>query len=71
MSICVVGVKRGLGWGDKRAFGKGVGETSRRKTVNDWKGGEVKRVEEREASVAAHWLARRSKIANWWMSLWM
>lgn len=39
--------------------------------VKDWKGGEVKRVEEREASVAMHWSERRSKTAIWWMSLWM
>lgn len=39
--------------------------------MKDWKGGEVKRVEERDASVAAKRSVRRSKTAIWWMSLWM
>lgn len=48
-----------------------MGEASRRRTVKDWKGGEVKRVEEREDSVAEKRWVRRSKTAIWWMSLWM
>ncbi len=51
--------------------GNGVWESSRMKMVEDWKGGEVKRVEEREASVAEKMSVRRSKMAIWWMSLWM
>ena len=41
------------------------------KRVKDWKGGEVKSEEEREASVAEKRWVRRSKTAIWWMSLWM
>lgn len=42
------------------------------KEVNGGGGfGEGKRVAAREASVAVHWRARRSKVASWWMSLWM
>lgn len=49
---------------------KGCGDTSRRKTVKEWKGGEMNKVEEREASVAEKRCVRRSKTAIWWMSLW-
>ena len=58
------------GWAPAGASVKGVGETSRRKTVTDWKGGELKRVDEREDSVAENMWARRSKTASWYMSLW-
>lgn len=51
--------------------GKGFGETSRRKMVKEVKGAELKRVEEREASVAEQRWARRSKTARRWMSLWI
>lgn len=67
--VWVMGEKRAecvCSWG-----GNGVWESSRMKTVKDWKGGEVKSVEEREASVAEQWWARCSKLASWWMSLWM
>ena len=51
--------------------GNGVEESSRMKMVEVWKGGELKRVEEREASVAEKRWVMRSKMASWWMSLWM
>lgn len=59
---------------EREDWGKGVGEVSRRRTVNEWKGGEgllSKMVEEREDSVAEKRWVRRSKTAIWWMSLWM
>ena len=58
------------GWAPTGASGKGVGETSRRKTVKDWKGGVLKRLDEREDSVAEKRWGRRSKTASWYMSLW-
>lgn len=54
--------------------GKGLGETSRMKTVKEWKGGgavEGKRVSEREDSVVEKRWVRCSNTAIWWMSLWM
>lgn len=55
-----------MGW---VVFGKGIFEVSRMKMVKDWKGGELKRVAERDASVAEKRWVRRSKTAIWWMSL--
>ena len=43
--------------------GKGFGDTSRMKTVKDWKGTELKSVEEREDSVAVKRWVSRSKTA--------
>jgi len=45
--------------------GNGERETSKRKTVNDWKGREVKSVEARPDSVAEKRCVRRSKTAIW------
>lgn len=50
---------------------KGCEQTSRTKIVKDWNGGEVKRVEDSDDSVAEHMWVSRSKTAIWWMSLWM
>lgn len=58
------------GWQPTGPSGKGVGETSRSKTVKDWKGGELKRVAEREDSVAENMWVRRWEAACWYMSLW-
>jgi hypothetical protein len=63
-----MGEKRG--W-EGRAGRNGFGETLRMKMVKDWKGGEVKRVEEREASGVEKSWVRRSKMAIWWINLWM
>ncbi|CAL5363465.1 unnamed protein product [Camellia sinensis] len=68
------GKREEVGWGERK--GVEVGESSRRKTVKEWKGGEGlgllgKRVEDREDSVAEQWWPSRSKAARLWMSLWM
>lgn len=42
---------------------RGVEETSRRKTVKDWKGGELKRVDESDDSVASKRWVSFSKTA--------
>jgi len=58
------GVKSGDG-DEVMVAGNGERETSKRKTVNDWKGREVKSVEARPDSVAEKRCVRRSKTAIW------
>lgn len=56
------------GWQPTRLSGKGVGKASRKKTVKDWKGGELKRVAEGDDSMAENLWVRRLKMAIWYMN---
>lgn len=68
LNVFSMGVKEGEG---ERRGGMGEEESSSRKIVNEWKGGERKRLEDREDSVAEQRWDSRSKTAIWWISLWM